>query len=221
MLRMALYPASQLHPRTAFTFDVLKYFSIDAIVCNTSASRFYTKMQRLTNNAAPQTVPDRYRELMRVSRQWRDIAVRKWFGFGHDLLKSPGRGELAYFCPACPQPCLNLPENWQEDPEIGVYRRTIVADGNFTLEHMKMRRPENDMPLTNGQGFMVDDVEYQDHLKCSKETIEKSRCANHRAVNQANANRHNLEATGVGACVCARHGCVIPHSVVDFQKGER
>ncbi|KAL6303701.1 hypothetical protein BKA93DRAFT_750255 [Sparassis latifolia] len=47
-----------------------------------------------------------------------------------------------------------------------------LADGNFTLEHMKMCRPESDVPLTNGQGFMVDDVEYQDYLKCSKETIE-------------------------------------------------
>jgi hypothetical protein len=30
-----------------------------------------------------------------------------------------------------------------------------------------------------------------------------------------------LQATGVGACACARHGCFVPHSVVDFQKGER
>lgn len=44
---------------------------------------------------------------------------------------------------------------------------------------------------------------------------------NHKAINQANANRKNLQATGVGACACARHGCFLPHSVVDFQKGER
>ena len=50
---------------------------------------------------------------------------------------------------------------------------------------------------------------------------QRSTCANHRAVTQANANRKNLEATGVGACACARHGCFVPHSVVDFQKGER
>lgn len=50
---------------------------------------------------------------------------------------------------------------------------------------------------------------------------QKSTCNNHRAVSQANANRHNLEATGIGATACARHGCFCPHSVVDFQKGER
>ena len=30
-----------------------------------------------------------------------------------------------------------------------------------------------------------------------------------------------MEATGIGAIACGRHGCFIPHSVVDFQKGER
>ena len=30
-----------------------------------------------------------------------------------------------------------------------------------------------------------------------------------------------MEATGIGAIACGRHGCFIPHSVVDFQKGEQ
>ena len=28
-------------------------------------------------------------------------------------------------------------------------------DGNFQAEHMKMRNPENDVPLSEGTGFMV------------------------------------------------------------------
>lgn len=47
------------------------------------------------------------------------------------------------------------------------------------------------------------------------------KCHNHRALSAANSNRKNLDATGVGAVACARHGCYVPHSVVDFQKGER
>ena len=50
---------------------------------------------------------------------------------------------------------------------------------------------------------------------------QHSTCHAHRAVNQANADRHDMEATGIGAIACGRHGCFIPHSVVDFQKGER
>jgi hypothetical protein len=52
-------------------------------------------------------------------------------------------------------------------------------------------------------------------------TKQKSTCNAHQAVNQANANRHNLESTGIGATACACHSCFVPHSVVDFQKGER
>ena len=40
-------------------------------------------------------------------------------------------------------------------------------------------------------------------------------------MNAANLNRKNRDATGIGACACARHGCFVPHTVVDFQKGER
>ncbi|KAI6038061.1 hypothetical protein EDC04DRAFT_2570386, partial [Pisolithus marmoratus] len=28
-------------------------------------------------------------------------------------------------------------------------------------------------------------------------------------------------STGIGATACAQHGCFFPHSMVDFQKGER
>ena len=43
----------------------------------------------------------------------------------------------------------------------------------------------------------------------------------YRAVNQTNATRHNLEATGIEATAYVRHGCLVPNTVVDFQKGER
>ena len=113
-------------------------------------------------------------------------------------------------------------------------------DGNFSLEHMKMKQPGQDVFLNDGCGYLVESSPYKKHLQDSTEPAQvssspqcmvhlidhillrqRSTCANHKAVNQANANRRNLEATGVGACACARHGCFVPHSVVDFQKGER
>ena len=38
-------------------------------------------------------------------------------------------------------------------------------DGNFQAEHMKMRNPENDVPLSDGTGFMVSKKPYESHLK--------------------------------------------------------
>lgn len=52
---------------------------------------------------------------MLVSRQWRDLKIRKQFGFGHNQDIQPTNGSLALFCPACPQPGINLPESWKDD----------------------------------------------------------------------------------------------------------
>ncbi|KAG1717874.1 uncharacterized protein EDB91DRAFT_1241029 [Suillus paluster] len=86
----------------------------------------------------------------------------------------------------------------------------------LTSQHMKMKIPEDDVSLADGKGYMVTEGPYQAHIHDSKST-----CSNHRAVNAANIQRSNLRATEVGATACARHGCFVPHAVVDFQKGER
>ncbi|KAG1720188.1 uncharacterized protein EDB91DRAFT_1031245, partial [Suillus paluster] len=89
-----------------------------------------------------------------------------------------------------------------------------VVDGNFTAQHMNMKQPQPDVSLSDGLGYMVTEGEYQAHLSSAKN--ERSYCSNHHAVNASNTNR----MTGVAATACARHGCFVPHSVVDFQKGE-
>jgi hypothetical protein len=43
------------------------------------------------------------------------------------------------------------------------------VDGNFHADHIKMRRPELDVMLTNGQGYMADDIDYKDYLSVAKE----------------------------------------------------
>jgi hypothetical protein len=57
LLRLHLFPASNLRPRTAFTFDVLDHFYVDAMECKTSGDSFFQKLRRLTNNAFPDVVP--------------------------------------------------------------------------------------------------------------------------------------------------------------------
>ena len=117
-----------------------------------------------------------------------------------------------------------------------------MVDGNFTAQHMKMRRPENDVPLSDGLAYMVADEPYQKHISQAANneevciikylkynfhiyalfTFSRSQHAKTiGAVNDANTNKTHLRATGVGATACARHGCFVPHSVVDFYKGEQ
>ena len=42
-------------------------------------------------------------------------------------------------------------------------------DGNFQAEHIRIRNPENDMPLSDGAGFMVSRKPYKSHLKLAIE----------------------------------------------------
>jgi len=45
----------------------------------------------------------------------------------------------------------------------------MALDGNFHADHVKMRRPEDDVWLTNGEGYLVEDSRYEKHLGVSKE----------------------------------------------------
>jgi len=59
LLCLRLFPASNLRPKTAFTFDVLDHFYVDAMECKTSGDSFFQKLCQLTNNAFPDVVPVR------------------------------------------------------------------------------------------------------------------------------------------------------------------
>jgi hypothetical protein len=52
-------------------------------------------------------IQDRYRELMRVSRQWRNLQALKRSGAAH-ASNERGPGDLALFCATCPQPGINV-----------------------------------------------------------------------------------------------------------------
>ncbi|KAG1888830.1 hypothetical protein F4604DRAFT_1915893 [Suillus subluteus] len=221
LFEIGLFPVSFTSLKTVFTFAVLDDFLLDNLECGTSAMNYYSKLRRITSSVFPHLVPDRYRELMRVGRQWRQLKQLKWHGFGHEKQK-PKAGELALFCPACQQPRVNvnLAERNVSDP-AWLYLRSLVMDGNFKAKHMFPANPTDEVALTDGLGFMVGNGRYKLHLTEAQDIVHRSDCNNHRAVNQANASHHKLEATGIGGCACARHGCFVPHSMVDFQKEER
>ncbi|KAG1797829.1 uncharacterized protein HD556DRAFT_1431037 [Suillus plorans] len=222
LFEIGLFAASFTRPKTAFTFALLDDFILDNLECGTSGMNYYSKLRRITSSLFPHAVPDCYREMMRVARQWRQLKLLKWNGFGHEK-REPKDGELALFCPACPQPGINAPLQPESDETTHgwIYTCSLVMDSNFKAEHLYPTHPEDEVWLTDSKGFMVGRVRYQAHLAVAQDSAQRSECNNHRAVNQANASRHKLEATGISGCMCARHGCFVPNSMVDFQKGER
>lgn len=43
--------------------------------------------------------------------------------------------------------------------------RTLLADGNFKQEHLKMKYPEDDVPLSNGHGYMVEKNKFDRYIQ--------------------------------------------------------
>lgn len=116
LLAAALFPASFTLVSTVFTFHVLDDFRRDNLECKTTPYQFYQKLRRVTNSSFPQSVPNRYQELRRVSREWRQLKKRKWHGIPYDATVR-GPGEMALFCAACPQPGVNLKPEWVTDKD--------------------------------------------------------------------------------------------------------
>lgn len=56
-------------------------------------------------------------------------------------------------------------------------------DGNFSAEHLSMRRPDDDVVISDGTGFFVSELDYKSHLTSAVElaTVESS------AVNSSSA----------------------------------
>ena len=82
-------------------------------------------------------------------------------------------GELANFCPACPQPGVNLTPEWVDDPNRWIYKHFFVADRNFKADHVWQRNPGWDVSLSEGGGMTSRrrDYEYFLHAAVEQSTV--------------------------------------------------
>ena len=111
----------------------------------------------------------RYNELYRALKQWRDLQHRMTGGEVYPGVDVTSPGALALFCAACPQPGVNIPKDWKEDPDQLVYTRGLVMDGNFTAIHQKNKKAALEKPLSDGNLFMVASTPYNCYLQLAKE----------------------------------------------------
>lgn len=52
--------------------------------------------------------------------------------------------------------------------------RSFVVDGNFTADHIKQTRPNDDVWLTEGEGMMTERSSYDAHIKSAKDIPDVS-----------------------------------------------
>jgi len=78
-----------------------------------------------------------------------------------------------------------------------LFMRGFMMDGNFQVEHMRMKNPENDVPLSDGTGFMVSKEPYKLHLKSAVERQQVSSISRVLAAIRSLSDRDQLAMTTV------------------------
>lgn len=80
-------------------------------------------------------------------------------------------------------------------------------DGNFTAQHMKMRKPEDDVSLSDGLAYMVTNEPYQKHI---------SRAANNDEVCIIGSKEHDLHIYKSLASSRDQHAKIIEPSIMSI-----
>ncbi|KAJ2936872.1 hypothetical protein H1R20_g226, partial [Candolleomyces eurysporus] len=120
LLQHRFYPATSDQPKSAATFRLLEVFEILQYESKLSVYEFYQAVARLTDNTGLELPKNRYNALLRMTHEWRHLKLLKRSGLGHSPTRSAQdaqEGECAVLCPACPHPDINMPPNWEKEPE--------------------------------------------------------------------------------------------------------
>ncbi|KAF7799366.1 hypothetical protein EIP86_010598 [Pleurotus ostreatoroseus] len=226
LLRAELYPATLTDPTTYCTFRVLENFHILTLQSKISAYDYYTSLEKITDNSGLGKHHECLKSFLRVVREWRLLKLLLRAGRAHEAngVATIKPGELCVRCPACPRPGINLPRNWNTvaDDLRYIYTTIIAIDANFRLKRRAVSNETRDPALGSGWAYFVEDGPYREHLRKYVDQEEISTCTGLSALMHANTKfSKGYACTGVGMCVCARHGFVLPNSVGDLQKGER
>ena len=131
LLRCAWYPSTVHNPKTACTRRVLDHFLRLTWSSKVSVYEYYHMLERLTDNTGinllmvctivhqfvchSSTSQSWYKAFLHMVRQFRHIKLLKRAGRANeqDGIRTTKPGGLAVVCPACPQPEVNLPNNWR------------------------------------------------------------------------------------------------------------
>ncbi|KAK6992758.1 hypothetical protein R3P38DRAFT_141697 [Favolaschia claudopus] len=228
LLRERLYPATLEIPQTAFTFDVLHHSHVLNLTSKISGQDYYRSLQKLTDGAFPEAVPDRYREFMRVGRLWRNFTARRRSGQAQDIdtvITNRRPDSLAIRCPACPEVGFNVDKSTIDGAnENEKHKHTLFlsVDGNFKLQRKrKTAEDPDDVALNEGNAYFPEDTKYRKYVREVRPSDEVCTCSNLKAVRMQNiAKFKNSVISGVIAVQCARHGFYMPGAIVDMPKGE-
>ncbi|KIO19636.1 hypothetical protein M407DRAFT_30707 [Tulasnella calospora MUT 4182] len=235
LLEYNIFPATDDRPQTGFTIEMLEHQRAFSLRGKTSLHEYYQAIVDLTNAAEGRVLKGfsyAYDQLRECGRQHRGLSSHIRAG-RNDATIPLKNGELCVTCPACPQPGVNLPANWEQDPLKQLhYVRFLCGDGNFKLQRLAKRRSARSDPLVQesmfGDGsFWAPQNIHDTYLSETSMAADEPKGGQRNACNTMAGDpaispegSQAVDLTGV-FCVSCRHIVVCPNGVVDFYKGER
>ncbi|KAJ7855835.1 hypothetical protein B0H13DRAFT_1902935 [Mycena leptocephala] len=207
------YPATTVDPSTCATIECLETFRLLNVIGNITVHDYVGTLERLTDPLHVSSVPDRYKAFGRMAHQYAFLQRVKRAGHAHkkDSLRRTERGGASGAMLGM-SARREEPPGWLEGP----------LDANFRLKNRLRANEHQDPSLSPGLGYFVDPGPYKEHLRHYVAEKDVSSCIAFAALPQKETHlMTGLRVSGVGGCVCTRHGVVRPQGLGDLQKGER
>ncbi|KAK0482846.1 hypothetical protein EDD18DRAFT_1312003 [Armillaria luteobubalina] len=140
-----------------------------------------------------------------------------------DGIKTTAVEELALWCPACLQPGINLPADWDSAPPEYqfLYLLILALNTNFHLKNLYQSSWEKDPRLHTGLAHFVEPTKYLEHVSQYATQKDISLCSGFKTLSHAaTKSTIRLWVMGVGMLVYMCHEVIQPLAIVDLQWGE-
>ncbi|KAI6145951.1 hypothetical protein BKA82DRAFT_4330489 [Pisolithus tinctorius] len=210
LLQCGWYPATICNPRTACTRTVLDHFLQLMWSSKVSVYEYYRTLEHLTDNTGINMPKSRCHPFLHMVCQFRHMKLLKRAGRAseQDGICTTKPGGLAVLCPACPQPGMNLPDDWKdaEPSKKFLYSLIIAIDANFWLKN-HAHASDQDPGLHTSLAYFVADGPYNEHILWFAMQEDISMCNSFRSMAHAETKfATGLCTMGVGLCLC-EHYC--------------
>ncbi|KAK1223873.1 hypothetical protein PQX77_013239 [Marasmius sp. AFHP31] len=216
-----LFPSTVTNPQSAFTFQLLRHYSVLTLQSKITPYNFNKSIQWLTDNVFTGNVPNLYKQFMIIVCLWDLLSVEQRSGAHHDVLQKPN--DLVVECPACPTVGVNMEPGWTEAPPDlrHLHQTRLTLDGNYQANHVaKKNIDKNNVSLWAGRGCLPVASVYNAHCGLKEaSTTEKSVCGHLNTINKQNKTKFkNMDISGIMNCQCCH---IFVHSSANLKCGER
>ncbi|KAJ3777023.1 hypothetical protein FB446DRAFT_784650 [Lentinula raphanica] len=222
-----VFPATIAQPQTAFTFELLRHWTILNLQSKITAHHYVAALRRQTDNVFTGNVPDVVNHFRFITRIWPLFLAEKRSGlfYGEGMKEAfPLRpaNDLRNGCFICPEAEVNMEDGWEKTPDYLRHTQSQrwVVDGNMKTGNFVKNSDPNDASIFAGRAYMPSEQQFEHYLKTVPQLQkEKTTCSHLKVANGANTAKYKQQRISGNLHIQCDHGVVL--SSVDILLGER